>query len=46
MELLGIAGLLVALAAAALRWGQDSRPEFTARSGPGEVVGRNEENER
>jgi hypothetical protein len=29
MELLGIVGVLVGLAAAALRWGQDSRPEFT-----------------
>ena len=29
MELLGIVALLVALAAAALRWGRDSRPGFT-----------------
>ncbi len=30
MELIGIIGALVGLAAAALRWGQDSRPEFAA----------------
>jgi len=29
MELLGIVALLVALAAAAPRWGQDSRPGYT-----------------
>ena len=29
MELIGIVGALVGLATAALRWGEDSRPEFT-----------------
>jgi hypothetical protein len=28
MELLGIVALLVGLAATALRWGEESRPEF------------------